>query len=176
MSPRHKPSVWRPLNEHNCVFCSAVPVCSQLCTNSFAGEGLGGIAGGGFVISTWDGAGAAIWSETSSSTLEFVLDEAGFFLFSLSKRTEIEAVCVTGWDRMGLLCGGEEVGGGDPVVWVLCWGSTQELRCAGGSGMVTGVSVREDTLRSFVLALLVSFETTDSFSCWTVFALVSEYE
>lgn len=166
----------------NSAFRSIVPVCGQLCTNSFAGEGLGGIAGGGFVISIWDVPGVGVWSENLGSTFGFVLDDAGFFLLSVSQWTEIEIVCVRGWEGMGFLCGGGEVSGGDPVAWALGFGSIQELRWEGGSGMVTGVSLREDTLRSCVLAvpdaltLLESFETADWLSCWSVLTLVSEYE
>lgn len=36
---------------------SVFTVCRQLCTNSSAGEGLGGIAGG---QSTWDGVGSVV--------------------------------------------------------------------------------------------------------------------
>ncbi len=42
------------------VFCSTLTVCSQLCTNSSAGEGRGGTVGGAFMVSTWDGAGLGV--------------------------------------------------------------------------------------------------------------------
>lgn len=45
------------MNTVNALCYTAVIKCSHLCTNSSAGEGLGGTAGGAFVISPWDGAG-----------------------------------------------------------------------------------------------------------------------
>lgn len=153
----------------------------QLCTNSSAGEGLGGTAGGAstwlwVVVWCW------AWSGALTSTVGFEGRVAGFFRFSGLKWTESKAVCVRGWEGMGSLCDGEEVDAGEPVLLVL--GSTLGwvLRWAGGSGMVTGVSLREDTLRAWTcllvtadaLQLLRSFGNVGCCSGGTGIAPVSE--
>lgn len=99
----------------NALFFSVVNVCSHLCTNSSAGEGLGG-TGGAFVISTWAGVWFGAWSGTLSSTESF--EGSGCFRFSAPKWTESKAVFVRGGVKGGPLCGEEEVDGGEPVVLV----------------------------------------------------------
>lgn len=102
---------------------SFVTVCSQLCTKSWAAEGLGGTAGGAFVISTWVGPALGVCfgarSGTLGSTVPF--EDSGCFRFSGPKLTENEAVCVEGGDRVGPFWGARGVCGGEPVV--LVWGS-----------------------------------------------------
>lgn len=162
-------------------FGSAVTVCSQLCTNSSAGEGLGGTAGGGFDISTTGGAGVCFgaWSGTFSSTLGFDFNVAGFFRSSAPRLMETEAVCFGGWEGIGPFCRGGEMGEGEPVVWVLQWPSAWEFRWTGGSGIVTGVRLRDEIFRACVLEadalrLLLSFVAVEWLTCWTALALLSE--
>lgn len=151
--------------------------CIHLCTNSSAGEGLGGTAGGSFLISTWGGTGVWFgdWSGTSAPTAS--LDVSWHFRSAPPRWTESEAVFVMGEGGVGSFCGEVEEGweGG-----ALVWGSGWELQWSGGSGMAMGVSLREDTFRSWVcvleatLQLLLLLGTVSCWSCWMGSALLSE--
>lgn len=90
--------------------------CIHLCTNSSAGEGLGGTAGGSFLISTWGG--TRVWSGTSTPTAS--LDVSWHLRSAPPRWTESEAVFVMGEDGVGSFCGEVEEGweGG-----ALMWGS-----------------------------------------------------
>lgn len=162
------------LNMTSVFYCDGI----HLCTNRSAGEGLGGTAGGSFLISTRGGSGVwfGVWPGTRTPTAP--LDVSWRFTFSPPRWTESEAVFVTDEDGLGSVWGAVEVEGWEGGA--LVWGSGWELRWSGGSGMVMGVSLREETLRSWVcvfgatLQLSMLVGTASCWGCWTGSALLSE--